>query len=199
MEPSLRLATFRAYEETRREQRIEQFYRLLRDWLQHKRCCVTYGIPEPCSHPANKVPLDAALPLVDERLTAHEPIHIWSYPVVFRLQLWRSGWDLRTQAAIWEGTGNLRYVDQREQIFSLLWDLIEKHAPLFLIGPVRRHRLPTYITQALHEFERWKMFYVGGSLYKRFNWRATLQNRAKLQDLNDGLWVEKMAREGVYA
>ncbi len=189
------MLVFRAYEETRREQRIEQCYQVLRDWLQHKRCCVTYGIPEPCSHPANKVPLDEALPLVHERLIAHEPVHIWSYPVAFRLQLWRSGWDLQTQATIWEGNGNLRHVDRREQLFSLLWDLIERHAPLFLIGPARRQRLPTHITHALREFERWKMCYVGGSLYNRFNWRATLQNRAKIQDLSDGLWIEKIASE----
>jgi hypothetical protein len=143
--------------------------------------------------------MDQALLLVHEQLIAHEPLHIYSYPVAFRIQLWRSGWDLRTQAAIWERRhGNLRHVDQRKQLCSLLWQLIEKHPPLFLVGPARK-KLPTSISHALREFERWEMFYVGGSLHDRFNWRATLQNRAKIRDLNNGLWIERLISEGSHA
>ena len=192
MRPASPPVTFRAYDDHRQPgERVARLTDVVTHWVHTCSYVLTDGPAEPLSTPDNVVPPDEADTVQRQRLEHCQPLHFWRYPLAFRLQLWRGGWEVHVNPRLLADDGHdadYRQHYRRNQLRHVLQDLIAHTRPLFLIGPARNP--PLNASHALREFDRWSTLYVGASLYQRFSWEPVLEKRqAQMTQLNGGLWV----------
>jgi hypothetical protein len=186
-------AVFRAYDKHRKPgERAARMADVVAYWLDTCSYVLTAGPAAPLSIPDNVLLPSEADVTQRQRLAAHEPLYLWRYPLAFRLQLWRGGWEIRVNPRLLADTGrdaDYRQHYRRNQLRYLLQELVAHLQPLFLIGPARQP--PLNASHALREFDRWSTLYVGASLYRRFSWESVLEKRqAQMFPLQGGLWAE---------
>ena len=185
---------FRAYDNHRQPgERVARLTDVVAEWVHTCTYVLTDGPAEPLSTPDNVVPPDEADTVQRQRLAAHEPLYLWRYPLAFRLQLWRGGWEVHVNPRLLADDGHdvdYRQHYRRNQLRYLLQELVVYLHPTFLIGPARNP--PINVSHALREFDRWTTLYVGSTLYHRFDWEIVLKAQAtRMERVNGGLWVEK--------
>ena len=183
------IISFRAYRDpAKRNCCAEQLGACVERWLQMAVYAVTDGPAEPFGVPQNLIPPSEA-PALQRQLLEHEPLYLWRYPLAFRLQLWRQGWDFVVrQGILHTGTPSGALELRQEFLYSALDDLIVATKPRLLIGPLDDQAPPGHLSAALRELSTWQLRYLDPAIAEETPSARLLQpgQRAILHALSTG-------------
>jgi hypothetical protein len=183
-------AHFRAYRDPHTPNRCAELAGgCVARWLQGGGYLLTDGPPLPFGRPHNLIPATQAQTHQRRTLRDHEPLYLWRYPLAFRLQLWRQGWDIGVRhATLHTGMPGGAVAVRRECLHSALEDLIVATEPRVLVGPLTHPAPPAHLAQALRELHSWPLWYVDPAIAEHTALARLLPPRkqARLRALSTG-------------
>ncbi len=181
--------SFRAYRDPKKRNLCaERIGNCVERWVQTEGYAVTDGPAEPFGAPQNLI-LPSEAPAIQRQLREHEPLYLWRYPLAFRLQLWRQGWDFVVrQGILHTGTPGGALELRQKLLYSALDDLIVATHPRLLIGPLDNQAPPGHLSAALRELSAWQLRYLEPAIAEETPSARLLQpgQRAILHALSTG-------------